>query len=544
MAQGKDLVVKMTINDKDFENGLVNAKAKMNDFDAKMSQAAKSIGKVAIALRAAASAYSGIENAIRSTERANDALDRSLYTVKSSINQLYTAISTGTLDGFAKDLNNVVKAAKEAYNAIDDLSTAKMWTTARINQLNAQIAEQRVISMSKTSTQAEKDEANRLISMYVSQLEVLTNVVLEKAQKASTAKLREIAGGVGEEYVSDKELEDFLYLYEHEELADVAKNYFETYATYNRRAGTAIGGGGMARMPTTYDWDDVRWSSDDTEQKYRAMMNFFKNEEEIQKYYDILNEESIQKEALAAAKLKALKTIERDGDDNRDISPREATDLVPQLAPITGANDGDYGLAIIEKTNHALEERQRLMQTNELIEYVWIKMWQDNIEEMNQYASAINQASSAFSSLASIVADDSPFKKFATMLSSIASNISSLISTYSSLVAVKSVASSIEAGEGIPFPYNLVAMAATASAIAGIIASAKSTFAGSYADGGIVPGTSYSGDKLFARVNSGEMILNRQQQAALFNGGGQVKFVIEGSQLKGVLDNYETIENI
>lgn len=39
--------------------------------------------------------------------------------------------------------------------------------------------------------------------------------------------------------------------------------------------------------------------------------------------------------------------------------------------------------------------------------------------------------------------------------------------------------------------------------------------AGSYAQGGIVPGTSYSGDRLTANVNSGELILNEAQQGNL-----------------------------
>lgn len=39
--------------------------------------------------------------------------------------------------------------------------------------------------------------------------------------------------------------------------------------------------------------------------------------------------------------------------------------------------------------------------------------------------------------------------------------------------------------------------------------------AGSFAQGGIVPGTSYSGDRLTANVNSGELILNEAQQGRL-----------------------------
>ncbi len=46
----------------------------------------------------------------------------------------------------------------------------------------------------------------------------------------------------------------------------------------------------------------------------------------------------------------------------------------------------------------------------------------------------------------------------------------------------------------------------------------------SFASGGIVPGTSYSGDNVQANVNSGEMILNARQQRALWEtANGNIK---------------------
>ena len=50
-----------------------------------------------------------------------------------------------------------------------------------------------------------------------------------------------------------------------------------------------------------------------------------------------------------------------------------------------------------------------------------------------------------------------------------------------------------------------------------MIAQIKQLTAGSYAQGGIIPGSSYHGDILIASVNSGEMILNTQQQNKLLN---------------------------
>lgn len=170
--------------------------------------------------------------------------------------------------------------------------------------------------------------------------------------------------------------------------------------------------------------------------------------------------------------------------------------------------------------------------------------WENNIKNISLYGNVIGNAAGAFSAIGDAMGD-TPFGAFMSTMGTVAQQIANLVSMYTSLVAVEGVAESIKAGNGIPFPYNLIAIASSVAALATIISSAKSNFAGKFADGGIVPGNSYTGDKLFARVNSGEMILNKAQQAALFgNAGGNVHFIIEGSQLRGVLDNYDKTSNL
>jgi hypothetical protein len=73
---------------------------------------------------------------------------------------------------------------------------------------------------------------------------------------------------------------------------------------------------------------------------------------------------------------------------------------------------------------------------------------------------------------------------------------------------------SVQQALTLPFPFGEITAAIRAATTAANVAKIAGV---KFAQGGIVPGSSYSGDQVPARVNSGEMILNRSQQSNLFS---------------------------
>ena len=102
--------------------------------------------------------------------------------------------------------------------------------------------------------------------------------------------------------------------------------------------------------------------------------------------------------------------------------------------------------------------------------------------------------------------------------------------------------------------YEWVAFGITGmTQLVSMVSQIKQLTAGGYAEGGIIPGNSFAGDKVMAMVNSGEMILNTHQQKNLFDmlngitGTGissskiELTGKIRGKDLLLVQKNYNTI---
>lgn len=135
------------------------------------------------------------------------------------------------------------------------------------------------------------------------------------------------------------------------------------------------------------------------------------------------------------------------------------------------------------------------------------------------------------------------------MISTTLPAIGSLISAIGALTAAEAVEAGVAAtGKAVSTSKHWIEAIAAVTSLGAVVATAISAATKpniqKFAEGGIVGGSSFTGDRVPAMVNSGEMILNKTQQARLFkiaNGGGiessNVTFHISGTDLVGVLNN-------
>jgi hypothetical protein len=422
-----------------------------------------------------------------------------------------------------------------------------MWSSADRSIINAQIAEDRVIVNSKTASDEDKKAAQERITSNTKRLEGLTQQYLDNTKNAQVAVLRDL--GKATEEVTDEMLAHYVESWKKGTLEAEAAAFREQNSFVATRSFPMIAGDQVWQQEQQYDV----WNSSQAQAQYQAMrslINARETDEGWNEYFKLVKEEGQIRTEIANTINKANKASEKTLETTKSTgtpstpAQRKPVDLIPGLPPLQTM---DEGLAIMEKINARMQQQAEIEETNAIIMQVGNMLYQQRIDELNSYATTIGQCSNMFAELTNLAADGSPWQRFGAAIGGVLNEISKLMSTYASLIAIEAVAESIKAGQGIPFPYNLIAILAAGTALIGIISSIKGSAkdAGSFATGGIVGGNSYTGDRLIAHVNSGEMILNRSQQMALFGRpSDDVHFIIEGSQLVGVIDNFNKTQDL
>ena len=165
----------------------------------------------------------------------------------------------------------------------------------------------------------------------------------------------------------------------------------------------------------------------------------------------------------------------------------------------------------------------------------WNKIGQisseENIKKNEEYADSFMQISQAISMMTGTFQGNA--SSIAQWGFSMIGNVSQMISQLQSLAMAQGVASAFK----LPPPASYIAAATAISTVASIFASIPK-----FANGGIIGGSSFYGDKLLARVNSGEMILNKDQQKSLYQATSGSNINITSMKVRGS-DIYLSLKN-
>ena len=167
------------------------------------------------------------------------------------------------------------------------------------------------------------------------------------------------------------------------------------------------------------------------------------------------------------------------------------------------ANEESYKRAVLEVDRKIFEEQQNLLKTQE----------SERVASMSAYADVFGALSDLTSELGGEMSAFGTFSKGLAMMEIM-------------INSAKAISGAVSGAMTLPYPANLVAVATGITAVTSGIASAKKVLASvgnvpKYAHGGFVGGNIKSGDKIPIMANSGELILNTEQQKIFEQIGNQ-----------------------
>lgn len=634
MGRVADLVTRLLLDTKGFDNNLTKSKGKIEKFKKNIDTAGKGvqafgsslgvnvgvITKFGGAIGVAAAAGAGLKKVIESNQITGDMFSNTIATAKISLDNFAAAIGTMDFSGLITGFGSTWEKARDLAEVLDQLTNTK-WSYNIISQLNElEIAQNRLIINDPNATKADKEAAKARIEAITestkdaaktatkdvenaikgllvqgtnlrkedinsggeqvirSLFDIDVNAErdrikkeidavmkaraaeIEKAQKnAPTMQVTDYrtnpVTGMTEEYIKivkdtnalqktlneiDKKYQDAILKHQYlNAMSDERQQQLVGYVQeYIQMVKTQVDTDTKAQRATNKLAEGAKGTATAAGEKAKAEEGSVVYLQEqvnlLQKQRDSVQVESAEWRAINVELQKYIKLLEMakfaSSDAYANPKASKSAELAIEVAPMPDLNNIlDSGMSDIKER---LKSDMNIKPT--------IDVW-------SEFNNVLANTSTIATNMAAAFADgtQASAQSIMQMVATTVPAIASLIVAFMTLAQVegaeKAVSSSKHWIEAIAAVISVTAT--IGSAIAGAVSMSKK-YKGAFADGGIVGGSSWTGDREFARVNSGEMILTRAQQANLFkqinhpmSGGNDVVFHISGDDLIGVYNN-------
>ena len=576
MAKGSNPVdyrVKLAIDSKEYRQALRQANQEAKEFKKQQRDSFKTAGKdagdafstiigmakkFAPAISAGAAAFEVMNKAMQENQTFTDEWARVTESAKATYESFVDSLVNADFTGFFQNLDDVVAAARDAADAIDNLDTTTIFASKGMADIQLAASKYRYTLRSKTSTEEEKAAAR-------AGLQATRESQMATAQDLANANLEAFAAKLAD-YVTRKghavSVSDFIS-YDENGRASVRKGslfdkYYGDLATYremdalykqekkHRSFGSSFTTAGWKREAnmTDEEWEQLRAFMELSDKKLQESFGLYKaGISEIAKVYDAMASDArYMGEATGA--------ISGSGGG-------KATPLTPKYSIAWYKEQiAEYAKAYEYAISDA--ERQAAKAHVDKLELELERL--KNGEQ--KFGSVLAPIESASAMAMGVTVDPSKLKPLGDVqgIQQAAKDTTKTIDllTYSiSQLGIVSFGSNEEFRKimavvlgfmnffkGLGGAGDLAGGGKWYDEVFSMLGLVLGSVVG-FAGGGIVGGTSYKGDRLPAMVNSREMILNGFQQKKLFDmitsGGGQSgsgSAVVTGENIYIALRNY------
>lgn len=595
-----DLVTRLLLQNADFDRQLKESKKQVENFEKGINVMKSSLGAVAATFGLAMGANEAFNRVISSSQTLGDKYASTMESVKRVTEEFFYAVGSGDLSTFTGGLRDLIDLAKEAYNAMDQLGNVNISSSYFDAKYGAAMAEAKLQAKNKTSTtedreagfakweQALSDQAGANDAKLKALMDaILTTVKSQAGYKGLDVNFKDVENALAIDLATPERRTALKEMY-----SGQLNDFNKAYAEIVRRNSVTTQQSGFGGMSQVTDWSKVNAEAKPllstykdaiivntllnkaTDEQLQQIANLgaqYANVERAQadlqrEYYESLAEFRNSKKSGSTTASKSSPAQISYEEGSLGYLNQQLSDLQKQY---TSATETSTRLAIlsaidsVNKNKKAIELEAELGNLNPLDSSMPSpkgKNVTDDLKNGNikvkgvepkavsanlDYVDSISQIGRAMASVTSIA--DEGAASWINYGTQVVSSIASAIPQIAALTVAQKAQANANAEVGvtgavasvasIPIVGWIMAAAAAASVISAMAAIPK------FAGGGIVPGSSYYGDRVPAMLNSGEMILNGSQQANLFRlieGGGagqmQAKVTVEGDKLAVLID--------
>ena len=547
------------MNSSDYDKKMGRAKKSADDFGASLAKGIGSAaGKVAGALGLAMGAAEGFERAIRGSQTTSDEYDRVMRSAKTSVDSFFTAISTGDFTAFHQGLDGIIAKARNAQSAIDQLGNTTMSYGYFNTKNQAEFAEAITTLRDKETTADQRAAAIATANRIMGDQKEITNQLKRRSENVVNALVTEM-NNLGVNDVTRADVEDVLRLdvsaMSDEEKAALSARYKE-YVNYRNKLASSQEFKSMQFNASTgtytqkTDWDAVNRAMQPMNEQYKDAILF---NEILVKRSDEWLQNLIQILGTSDNAVRNLANMERQLNRASQSTPRgtggggtRKTDPLKTLQMSIEVDNGiNYNTELGRKVMKVMQTGEPLpiitqpIEIEEVVDEDPLPQFNndkvENIRNINEEIAVMSNLMTMANSATAAGADG-----WLQWMTNVIQATSTAIAAIRGVVMAKQAEGAASAGASAaasgPFGWLMIAPA-IAAAIAAFAAIPK------FAEGGIVGGSSFFGDKLLARVNSGEMILNQKQQGRLLGALETPHVVVDGEARVSGKDIFISLRN-